>query len=175
MSADPADVKQAVLGTGAVFDHVAYAGPRIRDMLAIYQDLLGGVFWEGGDNTRVGYRALQLRYRDGTRFELMEPLPGSTFFDSFFARTGGGGLHHITFKVDDVRSAATRLEELGYTPHGLYLDDPAWQEVFMHPRETGGVLVQLAQGSLPGAAPAITLEDVLAGRVNESGVLTNGS
>lgn len=165
------DAGAEVTHLGGVFDHVAYAGPRIRDMLPIYQDLLGGTFFEGGDNDRVGYRAMQLQYRDGTRFELMEPLPGSTFFDSFFARTGGGGLHHITFKVPDLQAAIDRLQELGFTPHGVYTADPAWMEVFMHPKETGGVLIQLAQGGPPAAAEGITMDDVLAGRVDGWGRL----
>jgi methylmalonyl-CoA/ethylmalonyl-CoA epimerase len=84
------------LPIAAVFDHTAVAAPRIRDLLPIYLDLLGGTFVQGGDNPRVGYRALQLEYQSGGRIELMEPLLGSSFFDSFFARKGSG-LHHITF------------------------------------------------------------------------------
>src|SRR5205085_8797529 len=89
----------------AVFDHVGVAAPRLRDLLPIYHDLLGGRFLQGGDNARVGYRALQLAYHDGTKIELLEPLDGSTFFDSFFRRTAGGGLHHVTFTVGDMPAA----------------------------------------------------------------------
>ena len=28
-------------------------------------------------------------------------------------------------------------------------DNPAWKEVFLHPRETHGVLIQLAESDLP--------------------------
>lgn len=59
----------------------------------------------GGDNPRVGYRALQLAFPDDRRIELMEPHPGSAFFDRFFRRTGGGGMHHVTFMVDDIHRA----------------------------------------------------------------------
>ena len=156
----------------AVFDHAAIAARRLRDLLPLYQDILGGEFLAGDDNQRVGYRALQLRYPDGTRIELMEPLAGSTFFDKFFAGRGEG-LHHITFKVPDIHAALAILERHEVPTMGVYLDDPNWQEVFIHPKVANGVLVQLAQG-----APATdwggenqTLEKLLAGQgLNGNGI-----
>lgn len=151
-------------GIEAVFDHAAIAGPRLRDLLPIYQELLGGTYLNGGDNPRVAYRALQLAYPDGSKIELMEPLAGSTFFDSFVA-SKGWGLHHVTFKVADIERAITVLEQRGFTPVGVFLEDEYWKEAFMHPREAGGVLLQLAQPG-PGYPPPIwgsNLEDLLAG------------
>jgi methylmalonyl-CoA/ethylmalonyl-CoA epimerase len=139
------------------------AAPRIRDLLPIYRDLLGGTMLHGGDNPRVGYRALQLEYPGGGKVELMEPLPGSTFFDRFFARTGGGAMHHVTFKVPDIEAALRAVEAAGLTPTSVYLDDPMWREVFLHPKESSGVLIQLAQPG-PEEPPRMDLEEVLAGR-----------
>jgi methylmalonyl-CoA/ethylmalonyl-CoA epimerase len=150
---------------GAVFDHACHAAPSIRSLLPVYADLLGGRFVQGGDNARVGYRAVQLAFADGTRIELMEPLTGSTFLDSFFARNPRGGLHHVTFKVRDIDAGMRRLEELGFSVTKPFLDDPGWQEVFVHPREAAGVLVQLAQAGPEDAwEGAESLEAVLAGR-----------
>ena len=149
----------------AVFDHAAVAAPRLRDLLPVYRDLLGGVFLHGGDNTRVGFRIMQLRFGDNTKIELLEPLGDATFLDSFFARTGGGGLHHVTFKVHDLDVAVHRLRERGYRLHGLHRDDPEWQEVFLHPKEAHGTLIQLAQvRRSQGSEPEVTADDVLAGR-----------
>lgn len=149
---------------GAVFDHVGIAAPRIRDLLVVYHDLLGGRLMQGGDNQRVGYRALQLTYPDGSKIELMEPLAGSTFFDSFFRRNPGGGMHHVTFKVRDMTTTVEALRRRGYSLTGLFLDDPYWQEVFLHPREANGVLVQLAhEGGAYPQPEGLTLERMLAG------------
>ena len=148
----------------AVFDHAAMAARRIRDLLPIYHELLGGTFIEGGDNQRVGYRAVQLGFADGSRIELMEPLRGSTFFDSFFASRGAGGLHHVTFKVDDIEAALAAMRRQGYSLTGLHLDDHFWREVFLHPSEAHGTLVQIAQAQRPfPPAQDMTLEGVLAG------------
>ena len=148
----------------AVFDHAAMAAPRIRDLLPIYRDLLGGTVDIGGDNQRVGYRAVQLTYHDGSRVELMEPLHGSAFLDSFLRRHPSGGLHHVTFKVTSMDRALSVLREQGYAVHGASDADPTWSEVFLHPREAFGTLVQIAQPG-PGHTEKtpVDLEALLAG------------
>ena len=148
----------------AVLDHVAVAGRRIRDLLPIYRDLLGGTFVAGGDNVRVGYRGIQLRYPDGSKIELLEPLGGSSFLDRFLDR--GGGVHHLTFRVGNVQGAVRAMEGAGYTPVGLFVDDEDWREVFLHPRETGGVLIQLGQfgAGWDERVGGFTLEETLAGQ-----------
>lgn len=156
---------RALRELGAVFDHTAVAAPRIRDLLPIYLDLLGGTFRSGGDNQIGGYRALQLTYPGGNKIELMEPLDGSPFFDSFFELTRGrGGVHHLNFHVDDIDLAVSLLTDRGYRLHGLNLGDPRWREVFLHPKEAHGVLIQLAQPGPRDSVPVPSLDDVLAGR-----------
>ncbi|MBT2228473.1 VOC family protein [Nonomuraea sp. NEAU-A123] len=153
-------------GLEVTFDHTAVAAPRIRDLLPIYRDLLGGRhLGGGGDNRRSGYRTLQLTYEGGGKVELMEPLAGSDFFDSFFELTRGrGGVHHLNFHVNDLDAAVARLTERGYRLHGLNVRDQRWREVFLHPKEVHGVLIQLAQVGPRGAEPRPSLDDVLAGR-----------
>ncbi|MER5647716.1 VOC family protein [Streptosporangium sp. NPDC002524] len=159
------DVSPELRELGAVFDHTAVAAPRIRDLLPIYLDLLGGTFRSGGDNQIGGYRALQLTYPGGGKIELMEPLEGSPFFDSFFELTRGrGGVHHLNFHVDDIDLAVSLLTDRGYRLHGLNRDDPRWREVFLHPKEAHGVLIQLAQPGPRDSVPVPSLDEVLAGR-----------
>ncbi|WP_405151044.1 VOC family protein [Sphaerisporangium sp. NBC_01403] len=148
----------------AAFDHAAVAAHRIRDLLPLYRDMLGGEFYLGGDNVRVGYRGLQLRFRGGGKVELLEPLEGSAFLDSFFERSSLGGLHHVTFTVRNMTETITALEGLGYRVHGASVADPDWHEVFLHPREAYGTLLQIARpGPDHGPATGYTLDDVLAG------------
>lgn len=149
-------------GLEATFDHAAVAVPRIRDVLPLYRDVLGGTFLRGGDNVRVGYRGLQLRFAGGTRMEIIEPLAGSTFLDSFLRRTGGGGLHHITFKLADVEAAADRLRAHGYPLTGLYLENPSYREVFVHPRDSFGALVQLVEEPVIGPSLVGTIDELTA-------------
>ncbi|MFI6504578.1 VOC family protein [Nonomuraea typhae] len=159
-------LEQDLGGLEVTLDHTAVAAPRIRDLLPIYRDLLGGRhLGGGGDQREAGYRTLQLTYTGGSKVELMEPLAGSGFFDSFFELTRGrGGVHHLNFHVTDLDAAVARLTARGYRLHGLNTGDPRWREVFLHPKEAHGVLIQLAQPGEWPPGPRATLEDVLAGR-----------
>lgn len=152
------------LSQNAVFDHVAHAAPRLTDLLPLYGDALGGRFYNGGDNLRAGYRAVQLGFRDGSKVELMEPLPGSRFFERFFARNPSGGLHHVTFRVPSLDDAIAAARTAGFE---LMAEDRSisdHMEVFIHPRSARGTLVQLVQGPPTPAPDGLTLEGVLAGQ-----------
>jgi methylmalonyl-CoA/ethylmalonyl-CoA epimerase len=149
----------------ARFDHVAMAVPRIVDALPLYRDLLGGEFFTGGDNQRLGYRGVQLAYAGG-KMEILEPLDGSDFLDSFFAKRPQGGLHHVTYIVPSLKEALAASEEAGYTVHGENTDDDRWQEVFVHPRQANGVLLQLAQTGPDYGRDPFTLEQALSGHGN---------
>lgn len=148
---------------GATFDHVAVAGRRIRDMLPLWRDTLGGRFVIGADEPTTGWRAVRLELGGTWCVELIEPLPGSTFLDSFLRNRPAGGLHHVTFLVDDVRAAFERFAAHGYEPFGA---DQEWFQMFVHPKLAGGVLLQLMR-RFPHSHdehPGMTVEDVLAGR-----------
>jgi methylmalonyl-CoA/ethylmalonyl-CoA epimerase len=152
------------LVTQATFDHAAHASHRIRDLLPLYEGQLGGHLLYGGVNDRVGYRGIVLGYTGGGKIELLEPLAGSTFFDSFFARQPAGGLHHLTFRVDDLRLTVRRAREDGFEIVGVNEDDPNWREAFVHPRAGHGVLVQFVQSDQghPTVDPTATIEGLLA-------------
>ena len=125
----------SLVGLGpAKFDHAAHAAPTIAEMLPLYRDLLGGRFLYGGDNLRVGYRGIVFGYEDGGKIELLDPLPGSAFLDSFFARSAAGGLHHLTFRVASLSSTLARAAEAGLEIFGRNEEDPDWREAFVHPR-----------------------------------------
>ena len=149
---------------GATFDHVAIAGRRIRDMLPLWQDTLGGRFVVGADNPEIGWRAVRLELGGIWCVELIEPLAGSRFLNSYLRRHPEGGMHHVTFLVDDVRVAYERFTARGYEPFGA---DEQWFQMFVHPRHAGGVLLQLMRRYPKGSRTdraAITVTDVLAGR-----------
>ncbi len=149
---------------GATFDHFAIATRRIRDLLPLWRDTLGGRFTIGADNADAGWRTVRLELGGMPCVELIEPLRGSAFLDGFFRGHPAGGLHHVTFLVDDINAAFEHIAARGYQPFGI---DQLSYQLFVHPRKAGGVLLQLMHRrtvSLPAIRPAMTLEDVLAGR-----------
>lgn len=79
-------------------------------------------------------------------FELMEPA-GSGGMISKFLERNEEGIHHIAFEVDDVLEAVHRMKR-----HGVKVIDETpfliegLKAVFLHPRSTGGVLIELIEG-----------------------------
>lgn len=82
----------------------------------------------------------------GTRIELIHPLDGQGPVAAHLDKRGPG-LHHLCFATDDLDGDMARLKGLGYrfttdapTPgaHGTRV-------AFLHPRSTGGVLIELAE------------------------------
>ena len=125
-------------------DHVAIAVHSIKDALPLFRDALGGEYLMGGD-VRDTWRWFQLRYADGRKVELLEPL-GEGFLTKFLEKRGEG-LHHITFKTDDIHGAIEILESKGYELVDKNLDGN-WKEVFLRPKKAHGTLIQVAQSSM---------------------------
>ena len=160
---DDVDLLQPALASiGARYDHTAIAGPSLAPLVGFWRDVLGGTFLYG-ELLPVGAVTAVFALGDG-KIELMAPSPGSTFFDRFFAATGGrGGPHHLTFAVDDLAEALAVLDAHGIAYFGEHHDPRGmWSEVFVHPRDNGGTLVQLAViGDFSGLITK-TLDELLA-------------
>jgi methylmalonyl-CoA/ethylmalonyl-CoA epimerase len=156
------DDSTTLAAIGAVFDHAAHAVPSIRSALPLYRDMLGGTVVVGGINPWGGHLAIQLEYRSGGRIELLEPVQReSPSVGAFLERSPRGGLHHLTFKVDDLAAALDVVTAAGFKPFGTMLDQPHWKETYLHPRQTGGVLIQLAQAQIGFPGLERPLEELL--------------
>lgn len=142
------------------FDHISLGVKRVEAALPLV-DLLGARFINGADHVRNDFRWVQFQLNDGSRLELIAPLSPESFLQRFLDKRGEG-LHHVTYKVTDVEAAAARATALGYRTSGLHLN-PAWSEVFLHPAQAHGVVIQLAAWPDDGAWSGFTLQQVLAG------------
>ena len=126
-------------------DHVAVAVHSIKDALRLYRDALGGEYLMGGDTD--SWRWLQVRFPNGGKVELLEPL-GEGFLSRFLEKHGEG-LHHMTFKTEDIEAAIEHVRSLGYELVDVNLDDPYWKEAFLRPSGAHGTLIQLAWSKHP--------------------------
>ncbi len=96
-------------------------------------------------NPESGYNGVTLDVPGGgAQWELLEPS-GDDSFLARFLNERGPGLHHVTFQVESVEKATRALEQYGYEPFGGRAYD-GYKEVYLHPRDTGGVLFQLYEG-----------------------------
>jgi methylmalonyl-CoA/ethylmalonyl-CoA epimerase len=126
--------------------HVAVALNAIDPALHLYRDALGGRDLGGGEETGRGdggWLWRQVVFPGGARVELLEPR-GEGFLTRFLD-SRGEGLHHLTFRTDDIRSAIDQVREAGYQLVDVALEDPGWKEAFLRPSGAHGTLIQLAQ------------------------------
>ncbi len=126
-------------------DHTAVAVHSIKDALRLYRDALGGEYLMGGDSG--DFRWLQVRFPNGGKVELIEPLREG--FLTRFLEKHGEGLHHMTFKTDDIEAAIEHVKGLGYDLVDVKLDGEDWKEAFLRPSGAHGTLVQIAWSSRP--------------------------
>jgi methylmalonyl-CoA/ethylmalonyl-CoA epimerase len=126
------------------FDHVAVAVRSIKPALSLYRDALGGEYLMGGDGGET-WRWLQVRYPGGGKVELLEPR-GEGFLSRFLERHGEG-LHHVTFKTDDIDAAIEKVRAAGFELVDVNVENPHWKEAFVRPSNAHGTLVQIAQSS----------------------------
>jgi methylmalonyl-CoA/ethylmalonyl-CoA epimerase len=127
------------------FDHVAVALRSIKPALGLYREGLGGEYLMGAD--QGDWRWLQLRWPNGGKVELLEPL-GDGFLTKFLD-SRGEGLHHVTFKTDDIEGAIGHLRGKGYELVDVNISNPHWKEAFLRPSKSHGTLIQVAQSSAP--------------------------
>ena len=78
-------------------------------------------------------------------FELLEPLDEGPIAD--YLDRNGPGIHHLAVETDDAEAALERAREMGIE---LVDESPrpgAWGHsvAFLHPRDTGGVLVEFVE------------------------------
>ena len=128
----------------AILDHLAIGTPALSDGWELFGGVLGGTWAYGGNSP--GYWWGQLKFATGPKIELLTPTGGSgaAFLDRFLAARGAGP-HHFNFLVTDIEDALTLIKASGIEPIGVNLANPDWKEAFPHPRNTHGIVIQVAQ------------------------------
>lgn len=128
-------------------DHIAVAVENLEESLRFYQDALGLKCLGIEVVEEQGVRVAKLD-AGNTHIELLEPLGPDTPVGRYLA-SRGQGLHHICFRVDDIQSELACLMDkqtrlIDQTPK---IGAGGAQIAFVHPKATGGVLMELSQRS----------------------------
>jgi methylmalonyl-CoA/ethylmalonyl-CoA epimerase len=80
------------------------------------------------------------------KVELLKSTVSGSVIEKFLEKSGEG-IHHVCFEVENINQAIIELKELNIN---VLSDHPTvgvegYKVVFIHPKSTGGVLVELAQ------------------------------
>jgi len=85
---------------------------------------------------------------ENTELELLEPLGPESPVNKFLERNPKGGQHHVCFEVPDIIAARDDMVAKGAAVLGTgepYIGAHGVPVIFIHPKETHGVLVELMQ------------------------------
>ena len=138
-------------------NHLSH-GYSSRDELGDWYERLFGmrtIHRSEADGSETGFRTRVLEHEPTRqlRFEMIEPASGASFIQRFLERRGPG-MHHVTFEVHDWDRAVSACAHHNIPIFGEQSDSTdgvPWREAFIHPRYTGGVLVQFFWQAEPGA------------------------
>lgn len=126
-------------------DHIGIAVEKTADALALYEGLLG--LARTGSETVAEQKVTTSFLPVGdTEIELLESTDPEGPVGKFIAAKGPG-FQHIAFRVDNVEEALAELKERGVR---LIDEKPRYgaggaKIAFIHPKATGGVLVELCE------------------------------
>lgn len=135
-------------------DHLGVAVRDPRARLTLWSDVLGleleRVEAVPSEGVRTWFIAV-----GGPHIELLEALGE----DSPIAKAldkRGEGLHHVSLRVDDIEAVLARLRGRGIEPIGGGSRPGAGgcTVAFLHPRDTGGILLELSQHPASAADPS---------------------
>ncbi|MCT2588234.1 VOC family protein [Actinophytocola gossypii] len=135
-------------------DHICQAFLDRDELARWYADLAGFVqVWRTPDDEHPDMADLVLNVPGSSIcWEVIMPRGEDSFIEKFYARNGAAA-HHVTFQVSDWDAAKAACEHHGlntFDDEEGVTDGAAWKHTFVHPKQTGGVLVQLFWEERPG-------------------------
>ena len=128
-------------------DHVGIAVPDLDEAIAFYRDTFGVRSVHEEVNEQQGVREAMLAVGDGsTRIQLLAPLSPQSTIAKFLDRNGPG-VQQVAYTVADIEKVSEVLRARGLR---LLYDEPrpgtsGSRVNFVHPKDAGGVLVELVQ------------------------------
>jgi len=128
-------------------DHVGVAVADLDEAIAFYERVYGMRCTHVETNEEQGVReAMMAVGESGSSIQLLAPLTPDSTIGRFLDRNGPG-IQQMAYTVEDIEAVSARLREQGLR---LLYDEPrrgtAGSKVnFIHPKDAGGVLVELVE------------------------------
>jgi methylmalonyl-CoA/ethylmalonyl-CoA epimerase len=137
-------------------DHVGIAVADLEEAIDYYRRVFGVRVVHQEVNEEQGVREAMLAVGDsGSYIQLLAPLTPDSTIATFLDRHGPG-VQQVAYGVDDVEAASAELRSKGVR----LLYDTARRGTagsrvnFVHPKDAGGVLVELVEAAPPDGSDA---------------------
>ena len=129
-------------------EHLGIAIKNMETSDHLFAKLIGTEPYKQESVEREGVKTSFFMVGD-SKIELLEATNEESPIAKFIEKKGEG-IHHIAFAVDDIFAEITRLKAEGFVFISEVPKDGADNKlvVFLHPKSTNGVLVELCQEKL---------------------------
>jgi methylmalonyl-CoA epimerase len=123
--------------------HLGIAVKDLEEAREFYRSVLG---LESSDPIIGGDGTIKVSMVEvgNTLIELLQPIGNEGVIAKFLEKRGEG-FHHICYEVDDINAEITSLKAAGMEILGEPRPGAEGMSVFLHPRGTHGVLVELVE------------------------------
>ena len=126
-------------------EHIGIAVKNIESASKVYQTLFNTEIYQTEEVESEGVKTAFMRMGQ-SKIELLEATSPNSPIAKFIEKRGEG-MHHIAFDVDDIEAEIARLKSEGFEL--IHQEAKAGADnkliAFLHPKSTGGLLVELCQ------------------------------
>lgn len=126
-------------------EHIGIAVKNLQEANKLYASLFGKEHYKVEAVESEGVSTSFFQVGD-TKIELLEASRPDSPIAKFIEKRGEG-IHHLAFEVEDIQAEMSRLQQEGFTLLNEQPKPGADNKLvcFLHPKGTGGVLVELCQ------------------------------
>lgn len=127
-------------------NHVAIAVPDLEKASSFYRDVLGAQVSEAVPLLEHGVSVVFVNLGN-TKMELLHPLGSDSPIAGFLQKNKAGGMHHVCIEVDNINAAVMDLkkQKIRSLSDKAKIGAHGKPVIFLHPKDCGGVLVELEQ------------------------------
>ncbi len=128
-------------------NHVAIAVPDLAAATATYRDTLGAKVSAPQDLPDHGVTVVFVELPN-TKIELLHPLGDNSPIRKFLDANPAGGIHHVSYEVDDIHAARDKLKASGKRVLGdgePRIGAHGTPVLFLHPKDFAGALVEIEE------------------------------
>ena len=126
-------------------EHIGIAVRAIEDRSPFWEHILG---IKHSSTEIVAHEGVKTDIYDtgSGKVELLKSISGDSTIEKFLNKKGEG-IHHVCFQVDNIYQAINELKEnnISIVSEKPSIGAEGYKIVFIHPKSTGGVLVELAE------------------------------
>jgi methylmalonyl-CoA/ethylmalonyl-CoA epimerase len=127
------------------FDHIGMVVRNTEETASLLSKLFGLETAEIRTEPAAGFKSTLISRPDLT-FELIEPVGQQGMIQKFVEKRGEG-LHHISIQVSNIDEEVNRLRALGvqFSSENPMQVTETTRVIFIHPRSTNGLLIELIE------------------------------